>query len=443
MKRYATDDIIYALATPWAQSALSVVRISGEGCLQVLSTCFSRPKALREALNATLVHGYLTDGPQGPAIDEVVAAVYAKGHGYTLEESVEFTCHGSLAVIRRILELLARLGLRSAEGGEFTFRAFLHGRMDLTQAEAVQELVGSQSEISRSLALGRLGGSLRERIASYKDDLLTILAAVEVQLDYAEDELDAFVFPRQNLEDLSGKLDKLGATYAVGRLYAHGARIVLAGSTNAGKSSLFNLFLKQDRSIVSPVRGTTRDYIEADCAIEGIPIRLYDTAGLRESLDEIENEGIRRTEQLIGQADLVVYLLDSSDLGHIPAENRRTLLVYNKSDLAKAPVGKLAISAQTGDGLPALISEIASRLKSGFSSSADEQVVIESERQHALLKQASEALKRALALVDLDISLDIIAVELGEGLQCLGELTGEVTPADILEKIFSGFCVGK
>lgn len=443
MESYNTDDIIFALATPWAQSALSVIRVSGEGCRNLLASCFSRPSALVQAANATLVHGYITDGKEGEKLDEVVAAVYTEGHGYTAEEAVEFTCHGSLPGLTRILALFKRIGMRSAQGGEFTFRAFLHGRMDLTQAEAVQELVSSQSERSQALALSRLEGGLREQITAAKEELLTILAAVEVQLDYAEDELDEFIFPRQMLAQLQHSVSVLASTYSVGKMYGQGARIVLAGATNAGKSSLFNLLLKQDRSIVSNVRGTTRDYIEADCSIQGIPIRLYDTAGLRESSDSIENEGIKKTERLIGQADLVIYLIDSTDIAHIPPQDAKTLLVYNKSDLVKPPQGALAISAQSGEGVSSLVEAIASRLTSGFGSTGDEQVIIESERQHLLLEQTAEALKRALELVDADVPLDITAVELGDAMQNLGELTGEVTPADILHKIFSGFCVGK
>ena len=443
MESYNRDDIIFALATAWAQSALAVIRVSGVGCRQLLATSFSRPKALLNAENATLVHGYLTDGPKGPPLDEVVVAVYTQGHGYTAEEALEFTCHGSLPGIRRILSSFKRLGMRNAEAGEFTFRAFLHGRMDLTQAEAVQELVASQSERSQALALSRLGGGLKAQIEDSKEKLLTLLAHVEVQLDYAEDEVDDFTFPRHELMEIIEAITLLASTYAVGRLYGQGARIVLAGATNVGKSTLFNLLLKQDRSIVSDIKGTTRDYIEADCLIEGIPVRLYDTAGLRESLDTIESAGIQKTEQLIGQADLVIFLVDSGEVGHIPPKDERTLIVYSKSDLFKAPEGELAISAQSGHGIKALVAAIAKRLGAGFGSTGDELVVIESERQHLALRSAAKALERALELVDTDVPLDIVAVELGEAMQNLGELTGEVTPADILTKIFSGFCVGK
>ncbi|WP_320128103.1 tRNA uridine-5-carboxymethylaminomethyl(34) synthesis GTPase MnmE [uncultured Sphaerochaeta sp.] len=443
MESYDTDDIIYALATPWAQSALAVIRVSGEGCKTMLANYFSPAKALLQAKNATLVHGFITEGKDGKKLDEVVAAVYTAGHGYTMEESVEFTCHGSLPGLQAILASFKRIGLRPAQGGEFTFRAFLHGRMDLTQAEAVQELVAAQSPRSQAMALSRLEGTLRDRISGAKEELLVVLASVEVQLDYAEDELDEFVFPLERLRGVETSLSLLASTYKVGRLYGQGARVVLAGATNAGKSSLFNLLLKQQRSIVSSVKGTTRDYIEADCSIEGIPIRLYDTAGLRESADSIEVEGIKKTEQLIGQADLVVYLVDSTDDARFPEPDAKTLLVYNKSDLAKAPKGSLSISAQTGEGIVALAHAMAERLREGVQATGDEQIIIESERQHLLLLQAREAIERAIALVERDIPLDIVAAELNEAMQNLGELTGEVTPADILQKIFSGFCVGK
>lgn len=442
MSRYDTQDIIYALATPWGQSGLAVIRISGEGCARTLAPFFSRPNALVGAPNATLVHGYLAD-EGGQTLDEVVIAVNTQGHGYTAEEALEISCHGSLAVIQAILALLGRIGMRSAEAGEFTFRAFLHGRLDLTQAEAVEELVGSVSQRSRSLSLQRLQGRLGRHIAELKERLITVLASVEVQLDYAEDEVDEFVFPHDDLASLIGDIANLCDTYQVGRLYKEGAKVVLAGSTNVGKSSLFNLLLKEERSIVSPFRGTTRDYIEADIEIGGIPIRLYDTAGLRESEDVVEQQGIVRTERLIGEADLIIYLVDSTDLGHIPTEDERTIVVYNKSDLVRPAEGNLAISAQSGEGVGALLSEIERHLKQSLPEPSDGDLIIEGERQWRLLESARAALQRAQALSGAAAVLDIIAVELGEALTSLGELTGQVRSDDILERIFSGFCVGK
>jgi len=442
MSRYDTQDIIYALATPWGVSGLAVIRISGAGCRQALAPFFSRPEALLEAPNATMVHGYLHDEGQR-RIDEVVLAINTEGHGYTAEEAIEVTSHGSVAVIQAILALLGRIGMRSAEGGEFTFRAFIHGRMDLTQAEAVEELVSSVSQRSRSLSLSRLEGRLRARLDELKDRLLTLLAAVEVQLDYSEDEVDEFVFPAASLSSLIASIQTLVDSYQVGRLYKQGARVVLAGQTNVGKSSLFNLLLKEERSIVSPYRGTTRDYIEADLEVGGIPIRLYDTAGLRESDDLVEREGIVRTERLIGEADLVIHLVDSTDLQDIPAEDERTIVVYNKSDLAPVGADKLAISAQSGEGVSRLLSAVEERLKRSLPAGGDEELVIEGERQWRLLEGAKNALLRAEELARDDGVLDVVAVELTEALGYLGELTGEVRSDDVLERIFSGFCVGK
>ena len=312
-----------------------------------------------------------------------------------------------------------------------------------SQAEAVEELVSSVSQRSRSLSLSRLEGRLRARLDELKDRLLTLLAAVEVQLDYSEDEVDEFVFPAASLSSLIASIQTLVDSYQVGRLYKQGARVVLAGQTNVGKSSLFNLLLKEERSIVSPYRGTTRDYIEADLEVGGIPIRLYDTAGLRESDDLVEREGIVRTERLIGEADLVIHLVDSTDLQDIPAEDERTIVVYNKSDLAPVGADKLAISAQSGEGVSRLLSAVEERLKRSLPAGGDEELVIEGERQWRLLEGAKNALLRAEELARDDGVLDVVAVELTEALGYLGELTGEVRSDDVLERIFSGFCVGK
>ena len=441
MSRYRTDDIIYALATPWGSAALAIIRISGNGSHALLAPYFSNTEALRSAKNATLLHGYLHDR-EGKRIDEVVLAVNTKGHGYTLEEAIEITCHGSLSVVTELLDLLSSIGMRSAEPGEFTFRAFLAGRMDLTQAEAVHELVGAQSPVTRAQALARLEGGLKYKLDGMKDTLLALLAPVEVQLDYSEDEIDEFVFPDELLDSLLDDLGRLLQSYEIGALYKSGARIVLAGATNVGKSSLFNLLLKEERSIVSPIRGTTRDYIEADLLLEGIPIRLYDTAGLREGGDEIEKEGIRRSEHLIGEADLVIRLLDSTEDAD-PVFDERTIVVYNKADLRRPPEGALAISAATGEGIGDLLAEIARRLKRGVRGADESRIVIQSKRQADALRSAEAALKGVKEDLQASLPLDIVAIGLNEALYHLGLLTGEVTPNDILESIFSNFCVGK
>ena len=416
MDTYRTDDIIYALATGWVRSALAVIRISGKGCIARFAPVFTASQKLLSAQNGTLVYGEVKE------IDQVVVSVYRDGHGYTGEEALEISCHGSLVGIQ----------------GEFTYRAFAHGRMDLTQAEAVEELVDSMSDKGQSQALGRLNGSLKMKLAEVRKRFLQAMAAIEVQLDYSEDELDEFIFPRTQLESIVHDVERLDATYQVGRLYGEGAKVVLAGHTNVGKSSLFNLLLHEQRAIVSPVPGTTRDWLEERVVIDSIPIRLYDTAGLRESGDIVESEGISRTRGLLAEADLVVYLHEDGD-GHAP-EGEHVLSVWAKNDLV--PHKGLAISTKTGEGIKELLAAIAARLRKSLPESEGE-VVIQSRRQHELLGEIVKDITSALALESQGVPLDIVSSVLQEGLSALGEITGAVTSAEILETIFSGFCVGK
>ncbi len=311
MQSYTTQEPIYALATAYSPSALAVIRASGDGVISLFSPYFKG--RLSKARTNAAVHGYIVD-KSGKEIDEVMVIRYDKGHGYTSEEAFEIMCHGSLSVIRSISRVLEEAGFRSALKGEFTYRAFMYGRMDLTQAEAVEELVKARTDKASSGALERLEGSLHHEVDIIKDDIVNILASLEVYLDYGEDEIIApWIFPEEKVETFIARLERIRDTYSSSRLYSEGATVVLAGHTNAGKSSLFNALLKENRAIVSSVAGTTRDYIEADAEIEGIPIRLFDTAGLRESSDEIESEGIRRSESLIDSADLVVYVLDGDE----------------------------------------------------------------------------------------------------------------------------------
>ena len=303
MTSYNVDEPIYAPATAYAPSALAVIRLSGKNTIEMLSQAFSSPSRLNKAAGKTLVHGYILDD-ENVRIDEVVLAVYREGSGYTGEEAVEISCHGSLVVLRRLFTRLEQLGFKRAEKGEFTFRAFMHGRMDLTQAEAVEEIIHSKSEISQEKALDRLSGKLRDSLAAVKTRLVDILASLEVQLDYAEDEIiDEWVFPEAEVSSIISSLKALSSTYGASRIYREGAKVVLAGAANAGKSSLFNLLVKEDRAIVSPVPGTTRDFIETWIDLDGIPVRLFDTAGLRSSDDMVESEGIRRSEALMDDAE--------------------------------------------------------------------------------------------------------------------------------------------
>ena len=438
MEAYTTDEPIYALATAFAPSALSVIRTSGDDCIQMISRIFSSKKRLMDAKSKTLVHGYL-ETLEGERIDEVVLSVYRKGQGYTGEEAVEISAHGSLSGLKRIFRALEEVGFRKAKRGEFTFRAFMHGRMDLTQAEAVEEIISSKSELSQAKALDRLEGRLRSRLEEYREKLIYILSSLEVQLDYAEEEIpEDWIFPEDDVDEMILGLERLLSSYDSSRLYREGAKIVLAGSTNAGKSSLFNLFMKENRAIVSSIPGTTRDYIEAWSNIRGIPVRLFDTAGLRESEDEVESEGIKRSEKLMDEADLILFLVDPLD-PKLPEKKRGNMIViYSKSDIEKRD--GLSISSETGDGIEELFDKIEDFLSKG-ATELDE-IVIDSERQKEDIASTLETL-RTVRDLRRDTSVDVYALYFQSALETIGAITGEVTNEELLDTLFSKFCVGK
>ncbi len=448
MKDYNTDDKIAALATPWAESALGVIRLSGKGCISAAGALFTGHLETGEARK--LLYGYIRDPESGENLDEVMAVPFRPPASYTGQESVELYCHGSLPGLQRILALLFRRGFRQASPGEFTFRAFVNGRMDLTRAEAVQEIVSAKTVRAQSLALNRLGGAVEGRINHYKNLLLECAAALAIQLDYPEDEVGEPLSLMDKFREIREGLKHLADSYREGRIYQEGAVAVLAGCTNAGKSSLFNLFLKEDRAIVSDVHGTTRDYLESWISLEGIPFRLYDTAGLRRGEDAVEQEGIRRSREVMDQAHVLIYVVDGSrglsreERQLMEEKGQEWLFVWNKADIASRPVpaGLLPVSAVTGQGFPELEQAVAERVLGGAASSGAEGI-IDSLRQKELLDRALTALGKVEEAVHNGLPVDIQAMELQDVLQALGEITGEVSSGDILEKMFSGFCVGK
>ncbi len=435
MLQYTTDEPVYALATAYAPSALAVIRASGENSLSLIAPYFS--SKLDRTVTNSAVHGFLQD-ESGEKIDEVILIKYEKGHGYTSEEAFEIMSHGSLSVIRRISMLLEKAGFRMAQRGEFTYRAFMHGRMDLSEAEAVEELVSARGERGRKGALERLTGSLRRETEKRRKEIINILASLEVHLDYGEDEIiEDWVFPLERVEKIITSLELIASTYRSERIYSQGAKVVLAGGTNAGKSSLFNQLLKENRAIVSPIAGTTRDYLEAQCEMDGIPVRLFDTAGLRESSDEIEKEGIKITQHMIDDADVVVYVLDGDEE---EGEKRdKTIYVHSKRDITHSS-SSLSFSSVTGEGIGDVISAITEYL-TRESVSFSGVPVIESRRQRDKLNEASLALKEAIK--NKDMSVDIIALYFQSALYSLGEIVGETTTDDVLEELFSSFCLGK
>ena len=444
---YDTEELIAALATPWGESALAVIRTSGTGSIEKVASVFKGNKDITKLPGYSLTFGMLRDGEK--AVDQVVLGIYRAPKSYTGEDMVEIFCHGSLPGIQAVMELLHKAGFRDSQPGEFTMRSFLNGKVDLTKAEAVNELILSKSRQAQVLALDRLSGSIFDAIDQAKHFLADILATVEIQLDYAEDEADpAAGFDMEKLDKAADILSRLAATYQVGKLYKEGIRIALAGRTNAGKSKLFNLFLKEDRSIVSDIKGTTRDYIESSVAVKGIPAVLIDTAGFRSSDDPVEAEGIRRSNMVIENADIILYLVDGSE-GLTPEDEafikeHPCIPLWNKIDKtdAAAPEGFVPISAATGagfDGLEELIYTKAMgsrRLDTG-------EAVIDSQRQKDLIDRSLDAIGKVKIGMAAQMPLDVVAVDLEEAVNALGELTGEITSSDILENMFSRFCVGK
>jgi len=450
---YTPEEPIAAIATALAPAALGIVRCSGKNCIELLSKCFSRPKALCEAAGNTLVYGWIKD--KDSRIDEVLVSVFRGPKSFTGEDMVEISCHGGVNVVQAVYNLLLKNGFRQAEKGEFTFRGYINGKTDLTKAEAIREIIDSKTEVSRSHAAGRLSGSLYETIDSVKKFIVDTLAAIEVDIEYPEDEETiSDTFNPADLEKAAGILEELAESWKSEKIYQDGARVVLCGKTNAGKSSLFNALLKEERAIVSDIEGTTRDWIESWINFDGIPARLFDTAGIRETDDVIEARGVELTKDLSREADIVLYLLDSTKPLHKDDEeflknNKLPLLVIlNKWDKDNKVLDEksiqypyVKISAKSGEGIGELCSKVRSILGKGESSDRNS-TGLGSERQKIAVEEALSCVKHALELTK-DYTLDAVVQDLEDSLDALGTVTGDVTPDDVLGSIFSHFCVGK
>lgn len=461
---YTAEEPVAAIATALSPAAIAIVRTSGSGCAALVAKIFSRPKALREAAGNSLVYGWIVekdaDGKVLRRIDEVMLGVYRQPRSFTGEEMVEIYCHGGVAVVQSVLSLLLRSGFRQALRGEFTFRAYINGKADLTKAEAVREIIDSRTDVSRGKAAGRLAGNLHRSLEAVKQVVTALLASIEVAVEYPEDEetiADSF-----DLAALCRVRDELGCLidgWKSERLYQEGAKIVLAGRTNAGKSSLFNALLREDRSIVSDREGTTRDYLENMISFDGIPCRIFDTAGLRQTDDPVEGAGLLRTRSLAEEADLLLYLVDSTkgfcveDREFLAVSSGPVLLVWNKCDregtLPLPPQEgekwslAVAVSAKTGQGMGELIARTKGLLTGGAGTESSA-VALGSERQKEAAAAAHERLTHAVQVARSgELGLDAVVQDLEDALDSLGEITGEVTSDDILESIFSSFCVGK
>ena len=470
---YGDEAPIAAIASAPGKSALALIRCSGTGAIELVSSVFSQSEKLKNAAGNSVIHGWINRNNE--KIDEVLVSVFRSPKSYTGEDCLDISCHGGYSTVHILTEILKAAGFRDALPGEFTFRAFMNGKLDLTRSESVMELVSAQTDAGRSRAVKRLSGLLFDEINSIKKILLEALASAEIFLDYSEDEISAdtdekagMLPGQEQVHKALEKLKKLSATWNRERIYQEGISAVIAGQPNSGKSSLFNLLIKEERSIVTEIPGTTRDWIEAWVSFDGIPVRLADTAGLRESGDPVEKLGVERTRELLDEADLILYLIDGSagmreaDRVFIEYNSRRTdrdagkrskplITIWNKADIAPLP-GKLSdntiisVSAKTGEGIAELSRVITAYVRTDAEEGAEDSLksaALGSIRQKNRVDAASGALEEALVLAGRGEPLELTARLLREAVNALGEITGEICTADILEEMFSRFCVGK
>ncbi|MEI8032768.1 MAG: tRNA uridine-5-carboxymethylaminomethyl(34) synthesis GTPase MnmE [Chlorobiaceae bacterium] len=460
---------IAAIATPVGVGALGVVRISGTGVFDIAQQLFrkkSNPEFRFERAKGFTAH-FGTMHDQEGMIDEVVALAFRSPNSFTMEDMVEFSCHGGPVVVQHILKALIDSGCRLAEPGEFTRRAFLNGRIDLLQAEAISEMIHARTESAFRSAVTQMQGHLSHRLDTLRNQLLTSCALLELELDFSEEDVEfqSRSQLQEQLTQLQEELLRLIETYRQGRLVKEGVATVIAGKPNAGKSTLLNTLLGQERAIVSHLPGTTRDYIE-ECFISGkIMFRLTDTAGLREAQEEIEHEGVRRSYQKISEADLIVYLIDISrdsysaeipDILRFLEEygNARLIVAANKIDLTPECAERVlhlreetcceiaAISASKGEGIETL-KQLMSRSAEGIDKIHESSILVTSLRHYEALRNASDAIENAAQLITRHAETELIAFELRSALNYVGEITGKVLNEEILNTIFDRFCIGK
>lgn len=456
------NDTIAAISTPVGQGGIGIVRISGPQAIAIADRIF-RPKKTgppSTARSGSLLYGHIINPFDNAVMDEVLVAVMRAPRSYTKEDVVEINCHGGMISVKRALETVLTQGARLADPGEFTKRAFLNGRINLTQAEAVSDIITAKTEESMRIALEQLQGGLSEKLWEIREKLIETGALVEAYIDFPEDEIETNTSAqiRNRLADIKKEIEDLSGTFQDARFFRDGLSVAIVGRPNVGKSSLLNFLLKKERAIVTHLPGTTRDLIEDYLNINGLPIRIMDTAGIRNSEELVEREGIRRSLNAISNADFIIALLDGSE--QLVEEDfqlielirpKNAVILISKSDLpAKISLetvretGKefLSVSALTGEGIEELKSLIFhSNLRNW--NEEREGVVVTNIRHKTALEKTSSSLERAIGLLSENQPLEFFSIELREALDSLGEITGIVTADDILEKIFSTFCIGK
>lgn len=458
---FKNDDTIAAIATPLGTGGIGIVRLSGRHAVAIVDSLFRGHggRSLAAAESHRFIHGWLERN--GETIDEALAVVMRAPHSYTREDVVELHCHGGTLVTRTVLEMACRGGARLAQPGEFTWRAFLNGRLDLTQAEAVGDIVAARSTLGLRVSANQLRGSLHASIQALRDDIAHAAALVAAGIDFPEEDV-VFAHREEICSQLTAARERLEAlirTAAHGRMLREGLGVAIVGKPNVGKSSLLNALLRENRAIVTDIPGTTRDTIEEPVTLGGLAVRLIDTAGIRETADVVEREGISRAERAISKADLVLVVLDGS--APLEAADRQVLAlapsgaalaVVNKRDRMAGdeppwigelgPLPHVAISALTGDGLPSLEQSIINWALRDDKPRLED-AMITNLRQQDAARRASEALAEALRGMKEGRGEELLAVDLSRALDALGDIVGETTADDLLNRIFAEFCIGK
>jgi len=459
MKDAHIEDTIAAVATARGEGGIGIIRLSGRDSLKTALRLFQPKKKTSAIKSHRLYYGDLVDPADGRQLDEALLSYMKAPNSFTREDVVEINTHGGSVILQKIMELILREGVREAHPGEFTKRAYLSGRVDLSQAEAVIDLIRAKTEESLKLANRQLKGGLKDVLVNVREDLVYVLAMIEAYIDFPEEDIEI-----QSLKDIRKRLDisvsslnRLVSSYEEGRVYREGIHVVIAGRPNVGKSSLLNALLKEKRAIVTALPGTTRDIIEEVININGVPVSLIDTAGIRDTDDIIEGEGIRRTRERLKDSDLVLYMVDdsglhNSDLEAIRAADKKTLLVVNKADLMKKQdIDKItdmadslpfvSISAEKESGLEGLKGAIYEKVVDPRRSAGSD-IVLSRKRHKVALEKAAGFIKKAMKGVD-GGDYEFIAIDIRETLSQIADVAGETTPEDVLDKIFSEFCIGK
>jgi tRNA modification GTPase len=466
------DDTVVAIATPGGRGGIGVVRLAGPEAVSIAQPMLRLTHTLEpgravfgelvepEAKNyvQAAIHRAELDGASGARIDEVVVTYFQKPHSYTTDDIVEISAHGSPVVLRHIVEVALARGARLAEPGEFTMRAFLNGRIDLTQAEAVRDLIESQTLFQAKVAAQQMEGALSKRLQPMKQKLVELIALLEAGIDFAEDDISVLP-PDQILKHIAEvqvPLAELAGSFAFGKIVHEGLTLAIVGRPNVGKSSLFNCLVERERAIVTATPGTTRDLVSETVALGGIPVKLVDTAGIRRALDEAESIGIRKSMEALADADIVLFVLDASEpladedrelLMHV--EGRTAIAVHNKADLdcselcnfnSRLPV--IRTSAVTGLGIPELRSEILRHI-AGDNIPQAESGFLTNVRHQARVSDAMNGLEAAIEAVGNQVPHEMLLLDLYSALRPLDEITGATTTDDILNLIFSTFCIGK